>query len=155
MFNKRFKKVGKANKKIKNAVSTIYNGIEYKSGLEAFTARSLDEEGIKADYEKHTFVLQEKFEFKNDSLEEYTVKGKDVFGQARKNIQTIKYTPDFVDEKFRWIIETKGYKTSEFKLKWKMFKKYITDNGIVCELYMPKNQKQAKMVIDLIKNKYK
>jgi len=42
------------------------------------------------------------------------------------------YTPDFVSlptlSNKLWIIETKGYPTDSFKLKWKLLKQYAVQN---------------------------
>jgi len=42
------------------------------------------------------------------------------------------YTPDFVSlptiSNKLWIIETKGYPTDAFKLKWKLLKQYAVQN---------------------------
>lgn len=156
MYKSKKKKLIAANKKIANATKTTVNGVAYRSKLEAFTANILNREGIKYEYEKNKFILQDKFTFPNESIEEFKKKkvGKQ-FAAINNNIQHISYTPDFVDEKFRWIIECKGMKTDAFTLKWKMFKKYIKDNDLKIDLYLPKNQTQVLDVINKIKNKYK
>ncbi len=147
----RFRKKG--NQKIQNATPTIYNGVQYRSKLEVYTAKTLEENGLVAEYEKNKFLLQEKFEFKPVCFENYTKKGVEIFGIARDNIQGITYTPDFVDPNFKWLIECKGYSTPQFDLKWKIFKKYLVNNDIMMDLYLPKNQKQVRETIELIKNK--
>lgn len=153
MFNKKIKK--SQNKYIQNASPKLYNGVKYKSQLEAFTAESLDTEQIKFEYEKNSFLLQDKFESINSSIEVVKSKKTSGFILSRNNIRTIKYTPDFMDPQFRWLIETKGYRTAEFDIKWKMFKKYLTDNNLKVDLYLPQNQGQVKKCIEIIKEKYK
>jgi len=64
------------------------------------------------------------------------------------------YLPDFVNLKEGWIIEVKGLRTEAFNLRWKLFKKYLVDNKLFYDLYMPGNQAQVKEVIKIIKRKY-
>lgn len=149
----RFKKGN--NQKVANATKITVAGVEYRSKLEAFCAKTLQEEGIIAEYEKSKFLLNDKFTFNADSYEDLKKKGQSSFGMANPNIQHITYTPDFVDPKFRWLIECKGMRTDAFTLKWKMFKKYLNENKIKMDLYLPKNQKQVLQTIAIIKLKYK
>jgi hypothetical protein len=65
-----------------------------------------------------------------------------------KKILSIKYTPDFVGKDF--IIECKGRANESFPLRWKLFKKYLTDNKLYPRLYKPQNQKECDKVIELI-----
>lgn len=66
-------------------------------------------------------------------------------------VREITYTPDFVGKD--WVIETKGMKTPDFLLKWKLFKKYLIDNNLKYTLYMPSNQKQVRLAIEHILGK--
>ena len=142
-----FQKRKKSNQKIRNATPTVYNGVKYRSRLEVFTAKALDDAKLVNEYEKNKFLLADKFVFSPVSFETYTKKGIKTFGIARENVQHITYTPDFVDPNFKWLIECKGYRTDSFDIKWKMFKKYLTDNDIKMDLYLPENQNQVKQVI--------
>ena len=49
------------NKKIKNATSTEYDGIKFKSKLEVTIYKALKEKGLNPLYEKTKFILQEGF----------------------------------------------------------------------------------------------
>lgn len=157
--------------KIKNAKSKTIDGIKFKSGLEAYCYTKLKENGIKDfTYEGTTFVLQDKFISNTSGLETYNKteevfnKGKKTkrlrvkFGEITNNIRSITYTPDFVclneDTKSGWIVETKGFRTDSFKVKWKMFKKYLKDNGYVISLYTPNTQENTLKCIESIKSKY-
>ena len=135
--------------KIKNATKCVYKGIKFRSKLELFTYRKLQEAGIKADYEKTTFVIQDGFEFDNDCIEPST-KGYGI--KKSRKIRAITYTPDFIDPKNKWIIEVKGYANDVFPIKWKMFKKYLHEKGNEAVLFLPKNQKQVLDTIERIKN---
>ena len=127
----------KGNKKIMNATPLEFDGIKFRSRLEAFTYRKLKESGINAEYEKHTYVLITPFEY------------------AEEKIRACTYTPDFVNEKDKWIIEVKGWATDSFKIKWKMFKRLLADKKLNIDLYLPGNQKEVIETIEKIKQKLK
>jgi len=125
-----------------------YDGIKFASGLEKYMYIALKQNSIKAKYEKRTFVLIPEFYFNNESYER-TANAKGEFkNRGVKKIQSIKYTPDFEGEGF--IIECKGRANETFSMRWKLFKKYITQQlpGIV--LYKPQNQKECDKTVKLI-----
>lgn len=136
------------NKKVRNATIISYNGITFKSKLELYCYKKLTEAKIKFKYEEVTFELISSFQFKGDSYELFKKGGKRYFGPKRSTIRGMTYTPDFVGD--GWIIETKGNPNDTFPLKWKLFKKYLTDNNINVDLYMPRNQGQVDEVIGII-----
>lgn len=109
---------------------TVYNGFKYKSKLEAETAETLDKMGIPWEYEPKTYTLQEGFYCQ---------------WQKRK-VMPIEYTPDFLIGPV--MIETKGWKTPDFKLKEKMFYKYLKEKEPDAIYYIVKNQKQLLEVLD-------
>lgn len=153
----------KRNVKIQNAKKKTVDGINFKSSLEAFCYLELKKAGIKDfEYEGHQFILQNKFEC---LLPSYEVQSKKKAGKIIKTfeinspkLRAITYTPDFVhlnENKEGWIIETKGFKTVDFKIKWKMFKRVLVENGFKVTLYVPDNQKNVLQTINLIKNNLK
>lgn len=153
----------KGNAKIQNAKKKTVDGINFKSSLEAFCYTELKKAGIKDfEYEGHQFILQNKFDC---PLISYEVQSKKKSGKITKTfdvnptkLRAITYTPDFVylnDNKEGWIIETKGFKTVDFKIKWKMFKRVLMENGFKVTLYVPDNQKNVLQTINLIKNNLK
>jgi hypothetical protein len=104
---------------------------------------------IKALYEGETFELQEAFDFPFESYERCGNGKGEYKNRGNKKILNIKYTPDFVGKGF--IIETKGRANESFPLRWKMFKKLITENKIGdFKLYKPQNQKECDETIRLI-----
>ena len=112
----------------------IYDGIKFASGLERYMYMALKKAKIKALYEGNG-----KGDYKN---------------RGNKKIFNIKYTPDFVGKGF--IIETKGRANESFPLRWKMFKKLITENKLgPFTLYKPQNQKECDETIKLILSKQK
>ena len=76
-------------------------------------------------YEGETFELQEAFDFPFESYERCGNGKGEYKNRGKKKILNIKYTPDFIGEGF--IIETKGRANESFPLRWKMFKKFLTE----------------------------
>ncbi len=140
---KRSKKRGPVQSK-----KVTHDGITFASGLEKYMYIALKDSKIKAHYEHRTFVLIPGFYFDHESYER-TANAKGAFkDRGKKSIQPIKYTPDFEGEGF--IIECKGRANETFSMRWKLFKKLITEQipGIV--LYKPQNQKECDKTVELI-----
>ena len=130
------------------AKKVIYDGIKFASGLEKYMYIALKKAKIKAKYEGKTYIIQEGFEFDNQSYERQS-NGKGEFkNRGNKKILPIKYTPDFVSSSF--IIECKGRANESFPMRWKLFKKYVKVNLPRVTLYKPQNQKECDTVIELI-----
>ena len=127
--NKRGGKFPK-NKKVKNATPNVYDGVKFRSKLEAFTYKLLKERGIRAEYEAHKYVLIPPFVYDN------------------LKIRACTYTPDFVGN--GWILEVKGYATESFIIKWKLFKYVLNSDSIKKKLFLVNNQKEVREAIDLI-----
>lgn len=119
---------------------------KFRSNLEKYCAKELDLNKIPYEYEQWKVELMPKFKSSIVSYE----KTKKEFAPISKNIRAITYTPDFVGN--NWVIETKGQETSDFKIKWKMFKSYLEINNLDYTLYKPTNQKQVNEVINIIKD---
>jgi len=130
-----------------------YDGIWFASGLEKYMYLALKEAKIVARYEGETYVLQDSFEFNNESYERQANGKGQMINRGQKKIQNIKYTPDFVSDSF--IIECKGRANESFPIRWKMFKKYVKEQLKHVTLYKPQNQKECDLVIELITNKIK
>ena len=125
-----------------------FDGIQFASGLEKYMYLALKEAKIEARYEGETYVLQDSFEFKNESYERQANGKGEMKDRGQKKILNIKYTPDFVSDSF--IIECKGRANESFPIRWKMFKKYVNKNLKHVTLYKPQNQKECDEVIKLI-----
>tara|TARA_Y100000768_G_scaffold19501_1_gene13432 strand:- start:1476 stop:1919 length:444 start_codon:yes stop_codon:yes gene_type:complete len=136
------------NKKVRNATAKVYKGIKFRSKLELFTYRKLEDAGIDALYEKKKYVLQEGFRYSATVYEPHKTKG---YIPTTTKIRDITYTPDFVDPHGRWIIEVKGFANDVFPVKWKMFKNYLMQQDDPPVLFLPRNQKQVLETIELIK----
>jgi len=148
----------KQNKKVRNATVMTYYGITFKSKLELHCYKKLKEANIRFKYEKVKYEIVPGFTFSNDSYELFKVKGVRTFDKQRSKIRPISYTPDFVgfypNTNKVFIIETKGNPNDAFPLRWKLFKKYLEDNDVDADLYMPRNQKHINLVIELILKRY-
>ena len=136
------------NKKVRNATSKVYKGIKFRSKLELFTYRKLEEAKIKALYEKRKYILQEGFHYPEECYEPHKTKG---YIDNKYKIRDITYTPDFVDPQGRWVIEVKGYANDVFPIKWKLFKHMLYHHDDPPVLFLPKNQKHVLETIELIK----
>ena len=146
------KKIRRKKRGPVRAKKVTFDGIKFASGLEKYMYIALKKAKIKAKYEGQTYIVQEGFEFKNESYERQSNGKGDLVNRGCKKILPIKYTPDFVSRSF--IIECKGRANESFPLRWKMFKKYVNDNLKHVTLYKPQNQKECDKVIELIiKNK--
>ena len=135
------------------AKKVTFDGIKFASGLEKYMYQALKKAKIYAEYEGMTFVVQEGFEFKNESYERQSNGKGELVNRGSKKVLPIKYTPDFVSDSF--IIECKGRANESFPIRWKMFKKFVKDNLKHVTLYKPQNQKECDKVVKLILNKIK
>jgi len=120
----------------------VADGI-YRSRLESYAARRLKEEGVEFEYEPYAIILSPSFQTKAISIEK---KGKELKLISDK-VRPITYTPDFVG--LDWIIETKGMRTPDFDIKWKLLKKELKKKTY---LYMPTNQREVDEVIHSVKH---
>tara|TARA_B110000259_G_scaffold124057_1_gene140515 strand:- start:211 stop:597 length:387 start_codon:yes stop_codon:yes gene_type:complete len=102
-----------------------YDGIKFASGLEKYMYIALKKANIKAKYEGQTFELVSAFDFELKSIERQSNGKGEYKNRGSKKILNIKYTPDFIGSDF--IIETKGRANESFPLRWKLFKKLLTE----------------------------
>ena len=146
-MRKRRKKNGPVRSK-----KVVFDGITFASGLERYMYQALKKARIKAKYEGETYTLIDSFNFMTTSYERQS-NGKGEFkDRGNKKILPIKYTPDFVNNRF--IIECKGRANESFPMRWKLFKRMINIKQPYVTLYKPQNQKECDQVIVLItKNK--
>jgi len=131
----------------------LYDGINFKSGLEKSMYKALKNAGISCEYEKHTFELLPSFTFNNDCIERQANGKSGFINRGNKKVLNIKYTPDFVGYDF--IIETKGRANEAFPLRWKMFKYLMS---LTCDkrtLYKPQSQSECLETVRIILEKRK
>ena len=135
------------------AKKVTYDGIKFASGLERYMYMALKKAKIKAKYEGQTYEIVSGFDFINPCYAR-TANGKGEFKQrGGKKILPIKYTPDFIGKDF--IIETKGRPNESFPIRWKLFKRLVTEQFPEYTLYKPQNQKECDRTIELILSKQK
>jgi len=142
-------------KKNTNAKKTEVDGIEFASGLEAYCYQKLKQAKIESDYEGKTFELMEKFNYPGDFYDKGKTKGVKVYKKKTGNIRNMSYTPDFISEKHRFIIETKGLRTPEFNMRFKLFFNKLVNENDIYDIYLPSNRKEVDQTIELIKSKIK
>ena len=137
-----------------NSKKITVDGITFASGLEKYMYQALKKASITALYEGQTFELVESFDFPFKCFER-CANGKGVYkNRGNKKILNIKYTPDFVGKGF--IIECKGRANESFPLRWKMFKKLMSERRIgPFTLYKPQNQKECDETVNLILSELK
>ena len=151
-----FYKRKKAPKKKRGPVQSrkiSYDGHNFASGLEKYMYMALQKAKIKAKYEGETFVLLNGFHFENEVYERQANSKGEFINRGEKRILPIKYTPDFIGENF--IIETKGRPNESFPIRWKLFKKLVTEQFPSYTLFKQQNQKECDRVIEILRNKRK
>ena len=137
--------------KLNNNIN-VYEGIKFKSTIEKTCFVLLTEAKIEFEYEKDIYVLLDKFKY--PSMESMKKKGKKVFIN-NPTIRSVKYTPDFTgtfSDGKKWVIETKGMRTTTFNIKWKMFKHLLITEGKDVSLFMPTNKQEILKTIEEINN---
>ncbi len=133
-----------------NAKKVKVDGIKFASKLEGYMYNQLKKNGIDFGYESEIFQLVDEFQLENDCFEK--VGRKPMKLKTNKKVRGVIYTPDFVSDLF--IIETKGFKTDSFVLRWKMFKNYLHQNKDKRSVYMPSNKSECEDVIqDILSDK--
>ena len=119
-----------SNKKVKNATPTVYNNIKFRSKLEMYTYKKLEQAKINAEYEMHRFELIPAFVF------------------LGKKIRAMTYLPDFVGDNF--IIECKGFGNDAWPLREKLFKYKLFLTNDNRHFYVVHNQKEVDECINQI-----
>ena len=132
------------------AKKVSYDGHNFASGLERYMYMALKKAKIKAKYEGETFFLMNGFHFENESYEKQANGKGEFINRGSKRILPIKYTPDFIGEDF--IIECKGRANESFPMRWKLFKRLVSQQFPNYTLYKPQNQKECDRVIEIIKS---
>src|SRR6056300_577360 len=127
-----------------------YDGHNFASGLERYMYMALKKAKIRAKYEGETFVLINGFHFENEVYERQANSKGEFVNRGNKRILPIKYTPDFIGDNF--IIETKGRPNESFPIRWKLFKRLMTEQFPGYRLFKPQNQKECDRVIQILKD---
>ncbi len=133
------------------AKKVSFDGIDFASGLEKYMYMALKKAKIRSKYEGETFVLLNGFHFENEVYERQSNGKGDYVNRGSKRILPIKYTPDFIGDDF--IIETKGRANESFPMRWKLFKKLVSEQFPNITLYKPQNQTECDKTVQLILEK--
>jgi len=151
----RFKR--RKGRQITRAKKHTYDGITFDSGLELFTYRVLKKEKIPFTYEGKTYLLHDKFTYEGRIYDKGKKDGKKVFKLKSSNVRKREYTPDFLNEESEWnfVIETKGLRTPEFNMRFKLWLQHLTETGQTPDVYVPSNQMEVLETVRLIKESYK
>ena len=140
-----------------NSKKITIDGITFASGLEKYMYQVLKKAKIKAIYEGATYEVFSGFEFPNTCIERCANGKGEYKNRGEKKILPIKYTPDFIgynkkDIDPEFIIECKGRANESFPLRWKMFKKYVSNKLPHVIIYKPQNQKECDETIKSIQH---
>lgn len=131
MKQRKTRKKKVTNKKVKNAQPNIYNGIKFRSKLETYTYKKLEEAKIYNEYEQNRFELIPAFTF------------------LGKKIRAMTYLPDFVGKTF--IIECKGFPNDAWPLREKLFKYKLYLTNDQRQFFIVHSQKEVDECIKQIK----
>lgn len=114
-------------------IKKIYKyDLKFDSKLELFFYELLKENKIKFDFQVK-YILQPSFKYNKTTIREMTL--------------TVDF--DFINHGRNLIIDTKGFQRPDNILKWKIIKHKLKNVQPI--IHLPKNQKQCKELIDLIK----
>ena len=124
-----YKKHLSSNRKVKNAVKSVVDGVSFDSRLEKTMYDLLAGAGIKFEFQK-VFVLQDSFRYRGEA------------------IRAIKCIVDFYLPDRDLIIDTKGYANDVSPIKYKMLKRFLVDRGLSYNIIMPKNKRECKLTLN-------
>jgi hypothetical protein len=136
-----------------NAKAVKSSGNIFKSGLELEMNDELVAAGIKFSYEGQKFTIDEGFKYTGISFEKFMNGKGDFKDRGKKTFRDAIYTPDFtnpVAEDLQWVIETKGRVMPDFSRTWRLFKKQMSSLEQEVLLFVPRNKKDCKKVIEIL-----
>jgi hypothetical protein len=131
----------------KDKSKLFYDNIQFKSSLEVYCYKCLQNAHLSFEYETIIYTLVPSFIF-NGRCVESKKKGfiLDV-NKKQSKVLAWTYKPDFIGN--GWIIECKGFRGEDtWRLKLKMFKHLMKDSNIT--IYVPSNHKQIDATIKMI-----
>lgn len=137
------------NKKIKNATTKTYDGINFKSVTEVMVYKTLKEKGYNVEYETMKFNIFDSFK----PIIPFYISKKGTLKLDSSKQRPITYTPDFIlKHKERYIfIEAKGYTNDVYPYKRKIFRKFLETNypdSMFFEVYTKKNVLEMIKIIE-------
>lgn len=135
------------NRKIKNATITEYDGITFKSKVEASVYKHLVSAGFKVQYEPTTFVLFNGY--KPELTNYYAPDSHKVLECQTGKIRNVTYTPDFVVND-KYLIEVKGMQNDVYPVKQKFFRKLLDQTPYI--FFEVHTMAQLLQAINIIKD---
>ena len=135
------------------AKKTVYDGVQFQSGLEVYMYKALKQAKIVGEYEPTSYTLLEGFDLEGVCFEKQANGKGEYKNRGEKRILPIKYTPDFIGDDF--IIETKGRANESFPMRWKLFKQLVKNQFPGTTLYKPQNHKECDETVSIILSKQK
>ena len=144
------------NKKVKNASTTSYNDINFKSKLEVSCYKKLETSGLSFQYEPDKIVL-----WVGKVLDKVVVyeptKDKDFTSRTLgSKLRDITYTPDFKVLYKHYIIyfDVKGHVNDVYPIKKKMLLQHLNEisDGSSYMFFEPHNVRQMVEAINIIKS---
>lgn len=118
--------------KMKQIKKIYKHNLKFDSRLELFFYELLKESDIDFDFQV-LYTLHPSFKYNKTTVRAMTL--------------TVDF--DFTKHGRNLIIDTKGFQRPDNVLKWKLIKYKLRDTHP--DIYLPKNQKQCKELIDVIK----
>ena len=125
----RFSLIGKAR-------ATTYNGIAFKSKLEAQVYRLFSNYNIPLDYEKERFCLLPPTPLSYKVIQS---------NKGKKTLRAIHYTIDFSNKDL--LIEVKGYSNIAWELRFKLLLNHLEKTGNTRAVYVIRSLAEAKKLI--------
>lgn len=145
----------KFGKQIVNSSKVVYKDIKFESRLELYMYKLLELSGLHFGYEAQTFDVLEGFKDENSLLAKHN---KSFIERGKRKVVGIKYTPDFlvyVNNEIKFVIETKGRPNESFPLRMKLFRKYLNNNNMKVDVFIPTNQQQCQITLKMIQDAVK
>ena len=102
-----------------NAKVITLDGVSFRSRLEAQCYTLLKDAGVTFLYEAAPVKLADGVKY--HGVEYRSRKASEWSRVTRKDVD-VRYRPDFRCPDWTWVIETKGFRTQSFAIKWRMFK---------------------------------
>ena len=140
------------NRKIKNAKNVLFDGINFKSSLEASVYKIMKNEGYDIKYEDFVINLLDGF-IPNHDLYIHD-KRKNKLTKVKSAVRSITYTPDFTLQlkNVFFIIEVKGYMNDVYPIKRKLLFKWISSLTYKTVFFEVKNKSDVMDMINIIKS---
>lgn len=135
-FAKKPLEEGEVAKNKINASKIEEHGIVFDSKIENFMYNLLNEEGIRFEFQKE-FILQEGFVYMHE------------------NILPVKIIIDFFMLDYPVMADTKGMMMDHTKIKHKMLKKLLHDQGNEYRIVLPSSQKKCRELIHMLRYGFK